>query len=412
MSNLHHSHTVFIDYQADLDTSWADGIYVYTKDTNILWVLDNGVYVNVGSGGGEANTASNVGSGNGIFKQKSGVDLQFRSLSAGTNITITTGDTITINSTATGGGNSPFSGTSLGVIKNMSGTTPTNQATQDSLALFYSKITSAATGSFAFGDPTYYYAYIGNTGSETGTINSSFAFGPSLDGVNKGVNSTVSIAMSYLYWIKSGSTASGIFAGRENTIGYNAIASTIIGGSGNTINNSITGSTILGSRNISATTSNTTYTNNLVVTGTSNGNLYATNIFSGNTNLSSLLTGGSTGYTPETIYVALSDETTQITTGTNKVTIYAPYAFTLTDVKASLSQSGTSATTFNVKLTGTTIFSTKPTIDANEFSTSTAATPKVITATTIPVDSKITFDIDTVGTGCAGAKVYLMGFRI
>jgi hypothetical protein len=148
------------------------------------------------------------------------------------------------------------------------------------------------------------------------------------------------------------------------------------------------------------------------VTTLSANTLSAATIYSASTNLYNIF-ATSTGFTPETIYVALSDETTQITTGTNKVTIYAPYAFNLTDVKASLSQSGsTTITTFNVKLTGTTIFSTKSTIDINEFSTSTAATPRVITASTIPVDSKITFDIDTIGTGCAGAKIYLLGYRI
>lgn len=42
-----------------------------------------------GGGGGEANTASNIGAGNGIFAQKVGVDLQLKSLIAGSNIGIT-----------------------------------------------------------------------------------------------------------------------------------------------------------------------------------------------------------------------------------------------------------------------------------------------------------------------------------
>jgi hypothetical protein len=40
-------------------------------------------------GGGEVNTASNVGGGAGVFKQKTGVDLEFKSLTAGSGITIT-----------------------------------------------------------------------------------------------------------------------------------------------------------------------------------------------------------------------------------------------------------------------------------------------------------------------------------
>lgn len=57
-----------------------------------------------GGGSGEANTASNVGTGVGVFKQKLGVDLQFKSLLAGTGISLVNGtDGITISTAGAGG---------------------------------------------------------------------------------------------------------------------------------------------------------------------------------------------------------------------------------------------------------------------------------------------------------------------
>lgn len=60
-----------------------------------------------GAGGGEANTASNrvadTASIKGLFYQKNGVDLEFKAIQAGTNVTLST-DTNTVTINATGGG--------------------------------------------------------------------------------------------------------------------------------------------------------------------------------------------------------------------------------------------------------------------------------------------------------------------
>jgi hypothetical protein len=63
------------------------------------------VIASTGGGSGEVNTASNVGGGQILFKQKTGVNLEFKTLVAGTNITLTPGvDTITISAAGGGGG--------------------------------------------------------------------------------------------------------------------------------------------------------------------------------------------------------------------------------------------------------------------------------------------------------------------
>lgn len=58
----------------------------------------------VGGGTGEINTGSNVGTGDGVFKQKTGVDLEFKTLIGGTNVTITNNaNDLTINASGGGG---------------------------------------------------------------------------------------------------------------------------------------------------------------------------------------------------------------------------------------------------------------------------------------------------------------------
>lgn len=118
---------------------------------------------------------------------------------------------------------------------------------------------------------------------------------------------------------------------------------------------------------------------------------------------------GAAGAAIADIIVSLGDETTTLTTGVAKVTIRAPRAMTLSAVKASLNTASSSGLPqFDVKKNGTTIFTTKPTIDVSEKTTATAATPSVLATTAIAADDELTFDIVTAGTGATGAKITLV----
>ena len=116
--------------------------------------------------------------------------------------------------------------------------------------------------------------------------------------------------------------------------------------------------------------------------------------------------GGSFVGLPETWVIPIGDETTEITTGTAKVTFRAPYAATVTAVRASLTTASSSgAPTFDINESGTTILSTKLTIDASEKTSTTAATAAVISDAAIADDAEITIDVDAAGTDAAGAKI-------
>jgi hypothetical protein len=109
------------------------------------------------------------------------------------------------------------------------------------------------------------------------------------------------------------------------------------------------------------------------------------------------------------IPIACSDETTALTTGAGKVTFRMPYALTLTKIKASLTTASTSGlVTVDVNKNGVSLFSTLLTIDVNEKTSATAATPAVLSTTVLVDDDEITIDIDVAGTGAKGLKVYLI----
>ena len=110
--------------------------------------------------------------------------------------------------------------------------------------------------------------------------------------------------------------------------------------------------------------------------------------------------------------IALSDETTNITTGTNKATFSLPYAFTVTSVYASVNTvSSSGVVTVDINEAGVSILGTKLTIDASEKTSATAATAATITDSAIAANAEIGFDIDTAGTGAKGLKVSIQGFR-
>jgi hypothetical protein len=114
------------------------------------------------------------------------------------------------------------------------------------------------------------------------------------------------------------------------------------------------------------------------------------------------------------IQAAASDETTALTTGTAKVTFRMPYAMTVYEVRASLTTAQASGSIFTVDIneSGTSILSTKLTIDNTEKTSKTAATPAVISDTALADDAEITVDIDQIGDGTAkGLKITLIGVR-
>lgn len=117
---------------------------------------------------------------------------------------------------------------------------------------------------------------------------------------------------------------------------------------------------------------------------------------------------------PCVIALACSDEATALTTGTAKATFRMPHAMTLSSVRASLTTAQTSGSilTVDVNESGTSVLSTKLTIDNTEKTSTTAATAAVISDSALADDAEITIDIDQVGDGTAkGLKVYLIGTR-
>lgn len=111
------------------------------------------------------------------------------------------------------------------------------------------------------------------------------------------------------------------------------------------------------------------------------------------------------------IQVACSDMGTAIVADTDVAYVRAPRAFTLTAVRASLFGAASSGTfTIDINKNGTTVLSTKLTLDATEKTSLTAATAAVISVSAVASDDILTIDIDDDAAGDAlGLIVTLIG---
>jgi len=117
----------------------------------------------------------------------------------------------------------------------------------------------------------------------------------------------------------------------------------------------------------------------------------------------------------QTIAIACGDEVTATAAATAVVTFHMPYAFTLTGIKAGVTTAPVgSVLTVDLNEAGSTVLTTKLTIDAGEKTSGTAATAPVIggAGPALADNALMTIDVDGVGSSTAGAglKVYLIGY--
>ena len=118
----------------------------------------------------------------------------------------------------------------------------------------------------------------------------------------------------------------------------------------------------------------------------------------------------------ENISMAMGDESTVLAAASTTVplvTFNMPYGFTLTNVKISttVAPTGAALLTVDVHEAGTTILSTKVTMDAGEKTSATAATQPVISDSALADNSLIEVFVDQIDTNnvAAGLKIYLIG---
>lgn len=130
--------------------------------------------------------------------------------------------------------------------------------------------------------------------------------------------------------------------------------------------------------------------------------------------VANLLSAAGASGTPFELVVACSGLDEVLTAVAAQMTFPWPRAVTLTSVHAFLVTPQTSGSTFTVDVNeaGSTILSTKITIDNGETDSTTAATAPVISDSALGAMAKITVDIDQIGDGTAeGLYLVFTGTR-
>lgn len=110
----------------------------------------------------------------------------------------------------------------------------------------------------------------------------------------------------------------------------------------------------------------------------------------------------------DVLFMVASGQESNLAAVTAALTLQSPYVATITGVMATLKTASTSgAVTVDINKNGGSIFSTLLTIDQDEKTSETAATPAVISTTSLALGDELTIDIDGAGTGAKGLVVYL-----
>ena len=111
---------------------------------------------------------------------------------------------------------------------------------------------------------------------------------------------------------------------------------------------------------------------------------------------------------------ACSDETTDLVVGDAVTTFRMPYGINITDIRASVNTAPVgSDITIDINEGGTTILSTKLTIDDGDKTSVGSSTAVVVSDTALADDAEITVDIDGIGSTTVGKglKIWLIGTR-